>query len=242
MKLDGRKIQGVVKRSLFFTLSLAIAIGSQAQNLAQHNWYFGNSINAIRFNRSTNKAFTVTDKAIPFGTGGSAVATDPSTADLLFYTDGTKVYNAFHLIMPNGSGLLANTSANQPVVICPVPGDSTKYFIFTNTANYTTGGSIAVSIVDMTLFGGAVFPSPALGDLTNPKNVALAGLANRSEGMTIIQHANGTDYWLITHQNGSQNYSATLINKASFTAGTFTTTVTSGLALPTSVANFSYKS
>ncbi len=48
------------------------------------------------------------------------------------------------------------------------------------------------------------------------------------------------DFWLITHQNGSQNYSATLINKASFTAGTFTTTVSSGLGLPTSVANFSY--
>src|SRR5882672_10908984 len=105
MKLDGWKIHEVVKRSLFFLFSFAVAISSQAQTLAQHNWYFGNSINAIRFNRSTNKAFTVTDKDIPFGTGGSAVATDPSTANLLFYTDGANVYNAFHLIMPNGSGL-----------------------------------------------------------------------------------------------------------------------------------------
>jgi len=239
MKLDGRKILGVLKRSLFFFI-LFVTIASQAQNLAQHNWYFGNSINAIRFNRSTNKPFTVTDKAIPFGTGGSAVATDPSTADLLFYTDGANVYNAFHVVMPNGSGLLGNTSANQPVVICQVPGDSTKFFIFTNTANYTTGGSIAVSIADMTLFGGSVSPAPALGDLVNPKNVAIAGLANRSEGMTIVPHANRKDFWLITHQNGSQNYSATLINKASFTSGTFTTTVSSPLGLPMSVANFSY--
>ncbi len=58
--------------------------------------------------------------------------------------------------------------------------------------------------------------------------------------MTIIPHANGKDYWLMTHQNGSQNYSATLINKASFTGGTFVTTTSSGLGLPTSVANFSY--
>ncbi len=229
-----------MKRSLFFLFSFAIAITSQAQTLAQHNWYFGNSINAIRFNRATNKPFTVTDKAIPFGTGGSAVATDPSTADLLFYTDGSNVYNAFDLIMPTGAGLLGNTSANQPAVICPVPGDSTKFFIFTNTANYTTGGSIAVSLVDMMSFGGAVFPEPPLGDVTTPKNVAVAGLANRSEGMTIIPHANGTDYWLITHQNGSPDYSATLINKASFTSGTFVTTTSSGLGLPISVANFSY--
>src|SRR5882762_4788275 len=111
MKLDGWKTHEVVKRSLFFLFSFAVAISSQAQTLAQHNWYFGNSTNAIRFNRSTNKAFTVTDKAIPFGTGGSAVATDPSTADLLFYTDGSKVYNAIYTVMPNGSGLLGSTSA-----------------------------------------------------------------------------------------------------------------------------------
>src|SRR5882672_12264064 len=127
MKLAGWKKHNVLKRSLFFLFSF-VTITSQAQTLAQHNWYFGNSINAIRFNRSTNKAFTVTDKAIPFGTGGSAVATDPSTANLLFYTDGANVYNAFHLIMPNGSGLSGNTAANQPVVICAVPGDSTKFF------------------------------------------------------------------------------------------------------------------
>src|SRR5690349_19442665 len=112
MKSDGQQIFGIMKRSFFFLILLATATTSQAQTLAQHNWYFGNSINAIRFNRATNKAFTVTDKAIPFGTGGSAVATDPSNADLLFYTDGSKVYNAFHTVMPNGSGLIGNTSAN----------------------------------------------------------------------------------------------------------------------------------
>ena len=240
MKSEGQKILNVLKRSLLVFTVLAMSFASQAQNLAQHNWYFGNSTNAIRFNRSTNLPFTVTDKAIPFGTGGSAVATDPSTADLLFYTDGSNVYNAFHQVMSNGTGLSANISANQPVVISAVPGDSTKYFIFTNTANYTTGGSIAVSIVDMTIFGGAAVGQPPLGGVVNPKNVAVAGLSNRSEGMIVVPHANGTDYWLITHQNGSQNYSATLINKASYTAGTFTTVATLGLALPTSVANFSY--
>ncbi len=235
-----RKILLFLKIILPFVVLLSGLTAAHAQNLAQHNWYFGNSINAIRFNRATNKPYLVTDQAVPFGMGGSAVATDPATADLLFYTDGANVYNTFGAIMPNGSGLLANTTANQPVVLSPVPGDSTKYFIFTNTANYTTGGSIAVSIVDMKLFGGSVFPQPALGDLKNPKNTAVTGLSNRSEGMMVIQHANGKDYWLITHQNGSQNYSSTLIDSVSYTAGTFTTTVTSGLGLPISVANFSY--
>src|SRR5579871_2366198 len=155
MKSEGRKIFDTVKHSTFIFFLVTIAIASHAQNLAQHNWYFGNSKNAIRFNRATNIAYSVTDKAIPFGTGGSAVATDPATGDLLFYTDGSRVYNAFHSLMPTGTGLLGNISANQPVVICPVPSDSTKFLIFTNNANFTTGGSIAYSIVDMTIFAGA---------------------------------------------------------------------------------------
>ena len=57
------------------------------------------------------------------------------------------VFDATHAAMPNGSGLNALSSANQPVAIAPVPGDSNKYFIFTNTANYTTGGTISVSFV-----------------------------------------------------------------------------------------------
>ncbi|MFM9840998.1 MAG: gliding motility-associated C-terminal domain-containing protein [Cyclobacteriaceae bacterium] len=228
--------------SLLFFFNITLAVG---QNLAQHNWYFGNTKDGIRFNRGTNKSQAVTNQSIPFGTGGSAVATDPATANLLFYTDGTRVYDGCHLAMPNGTGLLGNSSANQPAVICPVPGQPDKYYIFTNSANFTTGGSIASSVVDLSQLGNAA-AQPGLGvvEAAN-KNAAVPGLANRSESMIVIPHFNGTDYWLVTHQNGSADYSATLINAASYTAGTFTTTLSSGVggppaALPITVSNFSY--
>lgn len=206
------------------------------QDLKQHNWYFGNSTQAIRFNRGTNVAQSISNQALPFNSGGAAVATDPATANLLFYTDGVRVYDACHLPMPNGNGLSGFANTNQPVAISPVPGQPGKYYIFTNSANYTTGGAISRSIVDMAQFGNAVFPAPATGVVELPRNVAMAGLTGRSEGMIIVPHANRIDYWLITHQNGTQSYSATLIN----TAATFNTTITSGIALPISVANFSY--
>jgi gliding motility-associated-like protein len=225
---------------------ITISIPSFSQNLSQHNWYFGNSPDGIRFNRGTNQATTVKDQFVPFGTGGSAVATDPATANLLFYTDGLRVYDASHKQMPNGTtGLSGNTSANQPAVICPVPGQPNKYFIFTNSANFTTGGSINRSVVDMSLFGNAVFPSPSLGNIeaTN-KNAPVPGLSNRSEGMIILPHANGTDYWLITHQNGSSNFTTTLIDAASYSSGTFNPIVNSiagpAGALNLTVSNFSY--
>ncbi len=65
MKSDGQQILGVMKRSLFFLILLATTVASQAQTLAQHNWYFGNSINAIRFNRATNKALPLLTKPSP---------------------------------------------------------------------------------------------------------------------------------------------------------------------------------
>lgn len=210
-----------------------------SQNLAQSNWYFGNSVNGIRFNRSNGTPSLVNNQAIPFGTGGSAVATDPSTANLLFYSDGLVIYDGGHLQMLNGGGLSGNNSGNQPVATCPVPGQPNKYFVFTNSANFLTGGTISRSVVDMNLFGNAVFPAPAFGDVENPKNVAIPGLTGRSEGMMIVPHTNGIDYWLITHQSNSISYSATLINAAAYT-GTFNTTVSTTGNLPLSIANFSY--
>jgi large repetitive protein len=232
-----------IRLSIVFIFSL-FASHSIGQNLAQHNWYFGSTSDGIRFNRGTNLPQRVTNQAIPFGTGGSAVATDPATSNLLFYSDGLRVYDSHHLLMLNGSGLLGNSSANQPVIISPLPGQPNKYFLFANNANFLTGGTITRSVVDMALFGNAVFPAPALGNVeVLNKNALIGGLTNRSEGMIIVPHSNGTDYWLITHQNGSAVFSATLINAASYAPGTFVTTVTSPLGptpVPVTVSNFSY--
>ncbi len=211
---------------------------AMAQDLGRNIWYFGNSPNGIRFNRADNSATSVTDQATPFGRGGSAVATDRGNSNLLFYSDGANVYDACHLVMPNGSGLTANSVANQPVAISSAPGQPGKYFIFTNTASFNVGGDVSRSVVDLNLFGNAVFPSPETGDVES-KNAAIPGLTNRSEGMITVPHANGTDFWLISHEVNTQNYSATLINAASYT-GTFNTTITAGVGLPIIVANFSY--
>ncbi len=225
---------------LLFLFIMMAAFPVLAQDLTRQNWYYGNSSNAIRFNRSTNAPSLVTNKAVPFGTGGSAVATDPGNGNLLFYTDGTRVYDAYHQLMPGVTGLAANVTANQPVAITSIPGvaNKGKYFIFTNSADFTTGGSISRFVIDMNQFGNAAFPAPARG-AGEGAVTAVTGLSNRSEGMIIVPHANGNDFWLITHQNNSQNYSATLLNSASYT-GTFNTVTTSGVALPTSVAHFAY--
>jgi PKD repeat protein len=227
----------LMRKPAFILLLIATSLSGFSQNLERYNWYFGNSTQAIRFNRTTTVPNTV-NKAIPFGTGGSSTASSPNNANLLFYTDGNNVYDATHIAMPNGNGLNANPASNQPTAICPVPGQANKYFIFTNSGAFPAGGTISVSVVDMGLFGNAPFPTPALGDVES-KNAAVPGLINRAEGMIIIPDDNGIDFYLVTQETNSQNYAVTTIDAGSYT-GAYVTISYNGLTLPTSIANFAF--
>ena len=213
-----------------------LPLGVLAQNFSGYNWYFGNSPQGVRFSRSSNTPSLVNNMATPFGTGGSAVASDQLNGNLLFYTDGSNIYDVSNTVMPNGTGLGANSSGNQPVVVAKVPGQDNQYYVIVNTANSTTGGTISYRIVDMSLFGNAVFPTPALGDATTAANTAITGLTGTSEAMIVIPHANGDDFWLITHANGAPDYTVTLFTPT----GPTTSTTFSGLGLIEVAANFSY--
>lgn len=216
-----------------------LTIAAGAQDLTRHNWYFGNGGQAIRFNRTDNSPVLVAHPNL-LGVGGSATVTDQVNANLLFYTNGNQVFDVTHTQMPNGFGLTANLNGNQHVAICPVPGVPNQYYVFTNTASFTSGGTVAVSMVDMGTFGNAVFPAPPIGDVIS-KNQPFGIAANsRSEAMLTIPHANGTDYWLITHENNTDNYTVTHI----LPGGTFNHTTFNNLtgSLDISAANFSYDS
>ena len=225
-----------------FTSAELLAQTYQPIHLGMHNWNFGNGPNGISFNRISSIPTVITNKS-PLGIGGSATATDPINGNLLFYTDGSNVYDACHLLMQNGSGLLGNPNANQPVAICPVPGQPNKYFIFSNSASNTSSGTVTYDVVDLSQFGNAVFPSVVpLGDLEAPFHMGL-GLSGRAEAMTIVPHPNGIDFWLLTQAANSQDYSATLIDASSYNithTGTFNTTTTSGLGLVMSASHFAY--
>ena len=194
-----------MKRStLLFLMPLFLfsATNTFAQGLEDSNWFFGNSREAIRFNKSNNEPSLLSNQATPFGTGGSAVATDPLTGDLLFYTDGERVYDASHRLMENGSGLGAKTDFNQAVVISPVPGQPNQYYIFSN--NSPTGGfvpNVQASIVDMTLPGNAGPDEPPLGAVTQ-KNLD-TNVLSETEAMTVLRGSNPDEYILVVQDDSA---------------------------------------
>jgi large repetitive protein len=175
---------------------------SKAQNFTNH-WYFGTTNNlSLRFARGDNSAALVTATHGVFtGQGGSVVVSSPVNGDLLFYTNGTNVFDITHTAMPGGP-LTGDVNDNQPVVVGRVPGQQNQYFVITRNA----AGAVSVSIVDMSLQGNP--GAQPLGEITSTS--PLLGAATRSEAMITVPHANGTDFWLITHQNfgGIPEYTA----------------------------------
>lgn len=167
-----------MKNLLFVIALISLGGGLQAQVQQARWWYFGSGA-GIDFNPGPS--------ADPNGTlntyeGCSSISSP--VGSLYFYTDGSVVKNANHANMTNGTGLTGGGSSTQSGQVIPVPGSSTKYYIFTQAQNVGANG-MRYSIVDMTLSSG-------LGSVTNTKNVFLDnGFAEKIAG---VKKPNG--YWV----------------------------------------------
>ncbi len=176
---------------LFITIGiLSIDLWSQKEG---NIWYFGNNA-GISF--SSGSPTALTDGQISTREGCASIA--DNYGNLLFYTDGQKVYDASHNLMVNGSNLLGHVSSCQSALIIPWPGNYSKYFIISVDAieNNAVNG-VRYSVVDMSLNSGK-------GDIvSSQKNIVL--LKPQCEKATLIPHSNKTDYWLVTNQSSSDS-------------------------------------
>jgi gliding motility-associated-like protein len=101
--------------------------------------------------------------------------------------------------MLNGTGLLGGVtlSSTTAAVIVPKPGSSNLYYIVTvNEGSSGSGiGGIAYSVVNMSLEGG-------LGAVEiGQKNIFL--FQTNTEKLEVVPAANGTDYWIVTHESSN---------------------------------------
>lgn len=191
---------------LIFTHLLFLSSNGIGQQYYNQSPEFLNANIHWALGQGTGLEFT-SGTAAPFQTSiilseGSAAVSDRTTGDLLFYTNGGSVWNANHVLMPNGIGLMGNSygySALQGTLIVPFVEDSNKYYIFSLPyegnldfdPNSGKKGSLFYSVVDMTLdnFNGDVD--------TNHKNIVL-DTSSLSEAMLAIPGCNN-DIWLLVH-------------------------------------------
>ena len=182
---------------LIYLLSFANAMFSQGE---ANKWYFGQNA-GLDF--TNGNPIPITNSKM-YTDEGSASISDAS-GKLLFYTDGTAVWNRLNDTMPNGKGLMGDASSTQSSVIIKKPGSSDHYYIFTANDGFKMltvppvyKNPFCYTEVDMSANGG-------LGDVVpTKKNVVL--FDSTCEKITGVRHCNNTDVWVITHDYGSNAF------------------------------------
>jgi len=190
----------------FYLMLIAFLLTSAVVGRAQEGniWHFGTNA-GLDFNSGVPVALT--DGELSTEEGCSSIA--DAQGNLLFYTDGIRVWNQTHNQMPNGFGLMGNSSASQSVIIVPRPQTPNRYYIFTVPAVGNPPG-LRYSEVDMQLNGGL---GAVIG---STKNTALATPV--TEKLCSVVHGNGSDLWVLAHGWQSNIFYAYLITAAGVSA------------------------
>ncbi|WP_118953073.1 gliding motility-associated C-terminal domain-containing protein [Taibaiella helva] len=168
---------------------------------------------SIGLNFNTTPATTFLLDTIGYeGDEGLASVSDPVTGALLFYSNGSRCWNADHEIMLNGDTLMGNygppagpyagigvNSTTQGVCIVPFVKEPGKYYLFSldGTTSWFYDPQpdtpfLYYSVVDMSLDGGRG------GIVPGQKNIALGSNLPLSESMIAIPGDN-CDIWLVVH-------------------------------------------
>lgn len=165
----------------------------QQPNKAFH-WYFGDQA-GLDF--SNGHPTAVTNGAMSSFEGTASIS--DVNANLLFYTNGGSmpyaggVWNRNHQLMPNGNMATSGgcNSSFQSSLILNQPRSNDIFYLFTTDCiENNSAGGLRYSVIDMNLDGG-------LGDVV-VKGVQLTGPTD--ESLTAVQHADGSDWWVITHK------------------------------------------
>ena len=173
-----------------------IALYSQKEN---YIWYFGKYA-GLDFNSTPPNVLT--NSAMNQGEGCASIA--DSSGSILFYTDGVKIWDKSHNLMPNGSGLLGHSSSTQSAIIIKKPGNNSLFYIFTtDAAHHDLLNGFNYSIVDLEQNNG-------FGDVISKNNLLCNPV---SEKVTAIVHSNNFDIWIITHEWNSNSFRAYLLTE-----------------------------
>lgn len=193
---------------MFRLILIAVLVNAAIDSMAQRAnfWYFGDSA-GVQFANDTFKK-VLTDGALFTYEGVSSIA-NMGGQNLLFYSDGRKVYDSRHMQMPNGFDLFGSWTTTQSCLIVPYPGSNNLYYVFTtNTDESIVHKGLNYSIVDMDLNQG-------FGDVSI-KNQLL--VYNNSEKLNGIGHGNGLDYWVATYNRNDTSLYAYLISDTGISA------------------------
>ncbi len=180
-----------------YNLDYVWLLGSSGDPIMQHPLQ---GINFLSFN---DGELTIDREYIESEFRATNASISDKDGNLLFYSNGCKIFNKNREVMENGSGLnpgAAYSTGNCPdqgnpitkgLVILPLPGDSTKYYIFHEAAETVVSiytAKLYYSLVDMGENGG-------FGKVIEKNKVIISDSLHAD--MHAVRHANGEDWWVL---------------------------------------------
>lgn len=151
---------------------------------ANITWVFGDTGAKVDFSSGSP---VVSDTSATAIRDGFASWSDPATGELVLFTNGRDVWNGkTGRIVDNGSNLAASGNNAQPVAVIPIPGERDQFYVFVGI-RFLDEMRVRYSIVDM---------SQGTEGAVTQKGILLT---DSQEGMDVIPHANGSDYWFLTY-------------------------------------------
>ncbi|MDX5346946.1 MAG: hypothetical protein LPK19_06845, partial [Hymenobacteraceae bacterium] len=178
----------MLRKHLFlFFLLLFFSFGSFAQQKQAAWWFFGDSA-GVNFN--TTPPQVILNSQAPTGVGAGTVS--DAKGNLLFYTNGDKVWNWQHQVI--WSNPAPARAAN--IIIMPVPGKKSQYYVFWQKQFVQY---LVYIIVDMQLNSGMG------GVISSSQTPQLVSNDHVWAGPGILLHQNGTDFWIVVDKQGTDS-------------------------------------
>lgn len=156
-------------------------------------WYFGENA-GLDFTYQNPEV--ITNSNMIAEAGCSSIS--DSNGNFLFYTNGNKIWNRLHQVMPNGDSIKGTYGINQNCIIIPMPKNDSLYYLFSIDSS-----GFYYSLINIRLDNG-------FGDVTI-KNSKISETV--TDKITACQHCNSTDTWVITHLKESSTFRSCLITE-----------------------------
>ena len=215
----------IVHQSLTFIFFLSLTLVSRAQVKSDYHWIMGYPPNnPEEFFGGVDLSFENNQiKAEYFNTQSHCnenASLSSTSGRLLAYSEGCRLYNAQHEIMPNGDSLAYGEAwesycetggypGDQHHLILPWPGDSTKviflYLKFTDDFRSTPLYYSIVSFDMISPLGRVILKDQFLVD---------AGLTALLTG---TKHANGRDWWIVLPEGETNRFNVFLLDPSGIT-------------------------
>jgi gliding motility-associated-like protein len=182
---------------LFSFLLFSTIVFSQGE---ANNWFFGQNA-GLNFNSSTPTPISGS-----LNTYEGCASFSDTNGNLLFYTDGTTVWDKNNNPMPNGNGTLkGDPSSSQSAIVVPHPGNSNLFYIFTVGANdYNNQGELINPTEGLHCYTVDITANGGLGDVIG-KSIDLSDGKNAqwTEKVTSVKGADCNTFWVISLVNNT---------------------------------------